>query len=819
MKISYNWLKEYVDFDFSPAELAAALTSIGLETGSVEEIETVKGGLAGLVIGEITSCSPHPNSDHLHVTEVDLGSGEAVQIVCGAPNVAAGQKVVVATLGAKLYGGDECITIKRAKIRGVESFGMICAEDEIGIGSSHDGIIVLPQDAVAGTPARDYYGIESDYVLEVDITPNRPDACSHYGVARDLHAYLVRNGQASALRPPFKGSLPPGNNDIDINVEVEDFDGCPLYSGVSIKGVKVGQSPEWMQARLRAIGLRPINNIVDITNYIVHETGQPLHCFDADAVGNKVIVKTLPAGTKFRTLDGVERTLHEDDLMICNATSPMCIGGVFGGEDSGVTDDTVNVFIESAYFNPARIRKTARRHGLSTDASFRNERGTDPLAVVDNLVHAAQMVLELAGGEVASEIKVVSGKTFGKFEVELEYDYVHRLAGNVIPHNMIRTIVEALEMEVAGESQKGLSLLVPPYRVDVQRPCDVVEEILRIYGYDNINMPASPRSCLAVKGDGDKSIKIQNLVSEQLVGCGFNEIVNNSLTPARYYDGLSSFKSERLVRLMNPLSSDLDSMRQTLLFGGLESISHNINRKSQNLRFFEFGNCYEYHEENRREGELLSPYHESLRLGLWVTGKRVEGSWLCKDEASTVFDLKAYVENILSRTGFDLGKMKITACGDDIFSTAIEYKTQNGRAAARLGIVANSILKRHGIPSEVFFADIDWETVMLQTAGKSVAFKEVPKFPAVHRDLALLVDRAVQFEQIKELAFETERKLLKSVTLFDVYEGKGIEAGKKSYAVNFILQDENNTLNDKQIDKTMQRLVKTYESKLGAQLR
>lgn len=819
MNISYNWLKEYVDFDLSPEELAAALTSIGLETGSVEEVQTIKGGLEGLVVGQVLTCIDHPNSDHLHITTVDLGSGDPVQIVCGAANVAAGQKVVVATIGTKLYSGDECFTIKKSKMRGEESWGMICAEDEIGVGSSHDGIIVLPDEVPAGTLAKDYYNVKSDYVLEVDITPNRADACSHYGVARDLYAYLVRNGKTTTLRSPLHEELAVDNHDIDIAIEVENSEACPIYSGVSIEGVKVAESPEWLQNRLRTIGIRPINNVVDITNYIVHETGQPLHCFDADRIGGKVVVKTMPAGTKFTTLDGVERSLDERDLMICNASAPMCIAGVFGGEESGVKDTTVNVFLESAYFNPTWVRKSARRHGLSTDASFRFERGIDPLAVVANLKHAANMVKDIAGGSIASDIKVVAGKTFDKFRVELDYAYVHRLVGEEIPHDMIKTIVRALEMEIVDETDKGLTLLVPPYRVDVQRPCDVVEDILRIYGYNNVEMPTSLTSCITVKGSEDKSVKLQNLVSEQLVGCGFNEIMNNSLTPSRYYDGLQSFKSDNLVRLINPLSNDLNVMRQTLLFGGLETIAHNINHKSANLRLFEFGNCYSYDESKRDEARILSPYSEGLHLALWVTGKSVENSWAHADEDSTVYQLKAYVENILTRTGFDLNKLRVEKNEQDIYATAIDYKTPQGKTIATLGIVAKKVLKMMNITAPVYYADIPWRGIMKQAEALTVAFKEIPKYPAVHRDLALLVDEATQFEQIRTVALETERKLLKDVALFDVYEGKNLEAGKKSYAVSFVLQDENNTLNDKQIDKVMQRLIAALQNKLGAKLR
>lgn len=819
MNISYNWLKEYIDFDLTPEELAAALTSIGLETGSVEEVQTIKGGLEGLVVGEVLTCVDHPNSDHLHITTVNLGNGEPVQIVCGAANVAAGQKVIVATIGTKLYDGDECFTIKKSKMRGEDSFGMICAEDEIGVGTSHDGIIVLPDDVVPGTLAKDYYNIKSDYVLEVDITPNRADACSHYGVARDLYAYLVRNGKKTELRSPFNRDFAVDNHDLDIDVVVENNEACPLYSGVTVKNVKVTESPEWLKNRLNTIGLRPINNIVDITNYIVHATGQPLHCFDADKVGKKVIVKTLPSGTVFKTLDGVERKLDERDLMICNEEGPMCIGGVFGGEESGVTESTVNVFIESAYFHPTWIRKTARRHGLSTDASFRNERGIDPLKVVENLKLAAALIKELAGGTVSSEIKLVNPVPFEKFSVELTYEYTDRLIGKKLPHDMIKGIVESLEMEIVEETEEGLKLLVPPYRVDVQRPCDVIEDILRIYGYNNVEIPSSLKSSITVKGDEDKSVKLQNLAAEQLVGQGFNEIMNNSLTPAAYYEGLESYKPENLVRLINPLSNDLNVMRQTLLFGGLESISHNINHKNSDLRFFEFGNCYYFDESRRNQEQVLSPYSEDLHMGIWMTGNRVSNSWAHADEAASFYELKANVENILVRVGLDLRKVVVEKSDEDIFSASIVYKTQGGKVLVKAGIVAKKLLKKLDISQEVVFADINWNALMKAVRSFKVSFREISKYPAVRRDLALLLDSSVQFEDIRKVAFETERKLLKEVALFDVYEGKNLEPGKKSYAIYFILQDENNTLTDKQIEKVMIKLINNLQTRFDAKLR
>ena len=820
MNISYNWLKEYVNFDLTPDEVAAALTSIGLETGDVEEVQSIKGGLEGLVIGEVLTCEPHPNSDHMHITTVNLGQGDPVQIVCGAANVAAGQKVVVATLGTKLYDGDECFTIKKSKLRGVESNGMICAEDEIGIGTSHEGIIVLPEDVVPGTLAKDYYNIKSDYVLEVDITPNRSDACSHYGVARDLYAWLIQNGRQATLKRPSADAFKVDNHDMNIDIVVENTEACPRYAGVAIKNVTVKESPEWLQNKLRLIGVRPINNIVDITNYILHAYGQPMHCFDADKIkGGKIVVKTCPEGTKFVTLDEVERKLSDRDLMICNAEEPMCIAGVFGGLDSGTTETTKDVFLESAYFHPTWVRKTARRHGLSTDSSFRFERGIDPNGTIYALKEAALLVKELAGGEIASEIKDNYPAPIADFPVELSYEYTNALIGKVIPVETIKSIVTSLEMKITGETPEGLSLLVPAYRVDVQRPCDVVEDILRIYGYNNVEIPTSVKSSLSVKGDVDKSVKLQNLVSEQLVGCGFNEIMNNSLTAATYYEGLETYKPENLVQLMNPLSNDLNVMRATLLFGGLESIQHNANRKNADLKFFEFGNCYHFNAEKRNPEKVLAAYSEELHLGLWITGKRVSNSWAHPDENTSVYELKAYVLNIFRRLGVNFGGLVFGNLTDDIYSVAISVHTRGGKLLATFGVLHKKIQKAFDIDNEVYYADLNWKELMKAIKNNTVAYKEISKFPAVKRDLALLIDKKVQFAEIEKIAYETDKKLLKSVELFDVYEGKNLEAGKKSYAVSFMLQDENATLNDKQIDKVMQKLIANLQNKLDAKLR
>lgn len=820
MNISYNWLKEYVNFDLTPEQVAAALTSIGLETGEVEEVQSIKGGLEGLVIGKVLTCEPHPNSDHMHITTVDLGQGDPVQIVCGASNVAAGQKVVVATLGTKLYDGDECFTIKKSKLRGVESNGMICAEDEIGIGTSHEGIIVLPDDVEPGTLAKDYYNVKSDYVLEVDITPNRADACSHYGVARDLYAWLVQNGHEAELKRPSVEAFAVDNHDLDIDVVVENTEACPRYAGVVVKNVTVKESPEWLQAKLKAIGLRPINNIVDITNYILHAYGQPMHCFDADKIkGGKIVVKTVAEGTPFVTLDGVEHKLSDRDLMICNAEEPMCIAGVFGGLDSGTTEETRNVFFESAYFHPTWVRKTARRQGLSTDSSFRFERGIDPNGVIYALKEAAILAKELAGGEIACEIKDNYPSPIAGFPVELPYAYVRSLIGKEIPAEVIKRIVSSLEMEITGETGEGLSLVVPPYRVDVQRPCDVVEDILRIYGYNNVEIPTSVKACLSVEGAENKSVKLQNLVSEQLVGCGFNEILNNSLTSASYYEGLETYKPENLVRLMNPLSNDLNVLRGTLLFGGLESIEHNANRKNADLKFFEFGNCYHYNAGKRNPEKALAPYSEELHMGLWVTGKRVSNSWAHADEDSSVYELKAYVLNILRRLGVNFGALVFGTLSDDIYAAALSVHTRGGKLLATLGILHKKLLKRFDIENEVYYADLNWRELMKAVKNNAVTYKDISKYPAVKRDLALLLDKQVQFAEIEKIAYETDKKLLKRVELFDVYEGKNLEAGKKSYAVSFTLQDENATLNDKQIDKLMNKLVQNLETKLGAKLR
>ena len=820
MEISYKWLKEYVDFDLTPQETADALTSCGLEVDALEEVQTIKGGLKGLFVGKVLTCEMHPNSDHLHITTVDLGKGEPQQIVCGAPNVAAGQKVIVADLGCVLYDGDKEFVIKKSKLRGVESNGMICAEDEIGVGESHDGIIVLPEDAPVGQPAAEYYHLESDWVIEIDITANRSDALSHWGVARDLYAWLKRNGHETSLHRPDCTEFTVDNNDLPIDVEIENTEACKRYACVSITGCEVKESPEWLQNKLKVIGLRPINNIVDITNYVMMAYGQPMHCFDADMVtGHKIVVRTQPEGTKFVTLDGEEHTLGEHDLSICNAEEPMCIAGIFGGKGSGTYDTTTNVVLESAYFHPTWIRKSARRHGLSTDASYRFERGIDPNGTIYALKQAAILCKQLAGGKVSMEIKDVYPNPMADARVQLDYEYVDRLIGKAIGHDMIKSIVESLEMKVVEETAEGLLLDVPAYRVDVQRPCDVVEDILRIYGYNNVEIPTQLKSSLTILGEADKAYHLQNVIGEQLVGCGFREILNNSLTKTSYYTELNKYTEETTVKVMNPLSSDLGVMRQSLLFGGLESICRNVNHKMPNLRFFEFGNCYHYSPEKKNDEDPIKAYTEEMHLGMWITGKRVEGSWTHPDEQSSFYELKGYVLNIVKRLGVNPGIMVCEHSDNNVFGKALVLKTRAGKVLCEMGTVCHKILKKMDISQDVFYADLNWDNLMRAIKKNETLYHDISKFPSVSRDLALLIDKSVQFEQIEQIARQTEKKLLKSVELFDVYEGKNLPDGKKSYAVNFILQDESKTLTDKQIDAIMTKLINNLKQKLGAELR
>ena len=830
MNISYKWLKRYIDFDLSPRELAAALTSLGLECDTVEEVESIRGGLRGLVVGEVLTCADHPDSDHLHVTTVDLGGGVTEQIVCGAPNVAAGQKVIVATLGTVLYDGDKEFQIKKSKIRGVESRGMICAEDEIGLGKGHDGIMVLDADAVPGTPAAAYFNIESDYMLEVELTPNRVDAASHYGTARDLKALLARRAWEAdpaaplpEVRLPDVSAFAPSRPDGAAQVEVADAQGCPRYSGVTVRGVTVRESPEWLRNLLTAAGQRPINNIVDITNFILLGLGQPLHCFDLGKVaGEKIVVRTCAEGTPFTTLDGTERKLSEADLMICDAEKPMCIAGVFGGLDSGVTESTTDVFIESAWFNPTRVRRTARRHGLSTDASFRYERGTDPNITVYAAKLAALLIRELAGGEICGDVADIWPAPVAPARVELDMDYCRRLIGKDIPVALVRRILEALEIEVLpGSDDSRLILDVPPYRVDVTRPCDVVEEILRVYGYNNIDFGTEMHLNLSQQGPADYSHARQELVSDLLSAQGFNEILNNSLTAEKYYAESELHPIEECVRIINPLSGELALMRRTLLFGGLETIAHNVNRKSGGLKLYEFGNVYRRAAGCESTAEKpLAPFTEESALGIWMTGPLAPAAWNSPAREATVFDLKATVLDILRRLGISQREIEMRQESDEHFSACLTLTVRGSdKTLGQLGLIRSTLLSRMEIDQPVAYAQLDW-TLLLRLASRHTAtFAALPKTQPVKRDISLLLDASMPFSRVEEVIRKSERKLLGEITLFDVYEGKNLPAGKKSYAVSFTLQDPEKTLNDKQIEAVTAKITANLLRELGAEQR
>lgn len=825
MNISYNWLSRYVDNLPEPKQLATALTSIGLECDTVEEVESIRGGLRGVVIGKVLTCTDHPDSDHLHVTTTDLGPELGVQqIVCGAPNVAAGQTVVVATVGCTLYDGDKEVKIKKSKIRGIESFGMICAEDEIGTGHSHDGIIVIdPAVAPApGTPAAQYFGLESDYMLEVDLTPNRIDAASHYGVARDWSARAAVEGIAANLHRPRPQAISAEPCADTIKVSVASADDCPRYSGVTIRGIEVKESPEWLKNFLTAIGQRPINNIVDITNFILHAFCQPLHCFDVAKIkGGTVEVKTMPAGTKFTTLDGTERTLHERDLMICNSREPMCLAGVFGGLDSGVTETTTDIFIESACFNPTTIRKAARRHGLNTDASFRYERGVDPNGTMYALQMATQLVLELAGGKVCGPAVDIYPNEVERAEVVLSFTEINRLAGTEIPADTVRSILRSLEIDIQAEADGVMTLRIPTYRVDVTRPCDVIEEILRIYGYNNVPYDLHLSATMSLKSTTDRRNQLTRKVLDRLAAQGFYEILNNSLTATGYYTDLTTYPASRCVNLLNPLSSDLGVMRQTLLFGGLESIAHNANRRNPDLLLCEYGNVYSANPDAESTVDApLAPYSEGSRLALWLSGNVRPASWNGPVEPASPFILKAYVEGIFRTLGID-SQMQFnpTEGMADIFASALTIQTRSGKPIGHLGTVAHALQSRFDIERPVYFAELDWDTVTALAAKAKTLFAPLPKTQSVRRDLALLLDSSVTFAQVEQTVLKSERKLLRGVELFDVYEGKNLPSGKKSYAIAITLQDSEKTLQDKQIEAVISKIITNLKNQLNAELR
>ncbi len=807
MKISYNWLKQFIKLDWASEETAALLTDLGLEVEVVEKYESVKGALEGIVVGKVLTCEKHPNADRLKVTTVDLGDGTPVQIVCGAANVAAGQTVPVATIGTTLYDKEgKAFQIKKGKIRDMESHGMICAEDEIGLGNSHEGIMVLDEKWAAGTPAAKVFSIENDEIFEIGLTPNRADAMSHMGVARDLRAGLLQKNIHTELKTPSVSAFRIDKRTLKIDVKVEDIKLAPRYCGVSITGVKVKPSPEWLQNRLKAIGINPKNNIVDVTNYVLHELGQPLHAFDAARIsGNKIIVKTMPAGTPFVTLDDVERTLHEEDLMICDQDGPLCFAGVLGGKNSGVNENTSSIFLESAYFNPVSIRKTAKRHTISTDASFRFERGIDPTITEYALKRAALLIQEVAGGEITSDITDIYQKKIEDFTVFLNFKKADKLIGEELPRDTIKKILVSLDIKVNSVSDAGLGLIIPAYRVDVQREVDVIEEILRVYGYNNIKFSKKLNATVS-NSPRTEDYKVQNIIAAQLNAQGFHEMMTNSLTTPDYAALSETIKSQFNVMMLNPLSSDLSAMRQSMLFSGLEAISYNINRRNSDLKLFEFGKTYH---------KLPSGYEENKHLTLFVSGNRVGESWTGPQRASDFFYFKSYVEAILSRFGFD--KLSNAPVASDVFSEGLAIA--NGtETLVEFGLVKKSLLKHFDIKQDVLFADFNWNIVLKNISNK-IKFKGIPKYPEVRRDFALLVDESVSFESIYNLARQSEKSLLKEVSLFDVYQGKNLPEGKKSYAVSFILQDAEKTLTDVQIDKIMGKLQQQFEKELGASLR
>ena len=814
MKISYNWLKDYLECDLAPEAVAEALTSIGLEVDALEQIEEIPGGLAGVIVAEVVECVEHPDSDHLHITKLNTGEGELLQVVCGAPNVAAGQKVLLATVGTVL---GEDFKIKKSKIRGVESFGMICAEDELGIGESHDGIMVLDPEAVVGTPAKDYLGLATDALIEIGLTANRVDAASHIGVARDLYAYLKHNGIPCALNIPDVSAWADGGAGEAAPVEVTAVDGAPKYTGTTIRGVKVAPSPEWLQKKLLAIGLRPINNIVDITNFVLHEVGQPLHAFDlAKVEGGKVVVRRADEGEKFVTLDGVERTLSAADLMIADAVKPMCLAGVFGGEHSGVTETTTDVFLESAYFNPVSIRKSSKRHGLKTDASFRYERGADPLIVEYAAKRAALLIQELAGGEIVGKMQVSCPEQIGKKIVELDYNRIENFVGKKIGHDVIENILEALAYEFVEKTEAGAKVAVPSYMIDVYRECDVVEEILRIYGYNNIELPQAMRMSVNAPQKPEPEL-VRTTVSNFLAANGFVETMNNSLTKSEYYSKLKTFPEERCVRIMNPLSSDLNVMRQTLLLNGLEVIAYNINRQITNVKTFEYGSVYSFNPET--DGKTLDSYEEHTCYALFMSGQP-DKSWRVDPGKGSYFQLKGYLELLLKRFGCDIYSLETEAAPADLFSEGLAYSLPGShQPLAVMGTISPARLKQFGIKQPVFAAEISWPALFELVKRNRIKYKELPKFPEVRRDLALLLDESVTYADLRRSALRVGKKLLKQVGLFDVYRGDKIAEGKKQYALSFVLQDLDKTLTDNDVERVMSKLLSTFQNEFGATLR
>ena len=806
MNISYNWLKEYIQIEESPEELSTILTDLGLEIGGLKKTESIKGGLEGLLIGEVKDKWQHPNADKLSCTTVDVGGESLLNIVCGAPNIDKGQKVVVATIGTTLYSGDDSFKIKKSKLRGELSEGMICAEDEIGLGKSHDGILILPNEVEVGTLAKNYFKVEEDYILEVDITPNRADALSHYGVARDLSAYYQFHGKK--LKPSFPElKTLKKSADLPFNISIEDQESCTRYSGISIKGVDVTDSPDWLQKRLKSIGLTPINNIVDVTNYVMFEIGQPLHAFDYSVSGSQINIKSDLGGVVFSTLDGEERTLENGQLMICNDSEPMCIAGVFGGEQSGVTTETKDVFIESAYFNPVSVRKTSKNHNLKTDASYRFERGVDPELTVKALQRAANLILEVAGGEIASEVHDVVVENKKPFEVEFSYSRCNRLIGDELSKDKIKHILNSLEINIVKETEDTLYLKVPTYRVDVQRECDVIEDILRVYGFNSVPIPKSLKSSIIVSS-GIPQEKVVKEISNLMVSNGFNEIMNNSLTKKEYYDGLEQVKEEDHVELLNPLSQELNILRRNLLFGGLETIARNNNMKNPNLKLFEFGKTY----FKNAQGE----YQEQKHLSILITGSKGENTWNTDSSEVSFYTLKGYVSTILDRLGIPKLKMKSLQNEFLLDGVGVYFKKT---MIAEYGKVKAKFLKTTGVKQDVYFADIKWDEVMKLLQYQKTKLSPISKFHPVKRDLSLLLKESVNYSDLEQIAFEVERKILKHVELFDIYQGSKLPEGKKSYALSFILQSDESTLNDKQIEKTMQKLLKAFQEKLGAELR